>query len=307
MEQDKEKNFASAVVYLYNDENSIISFIKGLNETLRANFLKYEVIVVNDKSSDNGAAKVKEYAATQEKSCITLLNMSYHQGIETAMNAGVDLAIGDFVFEFDTVVVDYSWSTMMDIYQHSLKGYDIVNACSAHKPRITSRLFYNIMNRYAQLQYNLKSETFRVLSRRAINRIHAISKSVPYRKAAYANCGLKMATLTYQCIGNIKSKKQTNRVALALNSLILFTDVAFRSTVYLTILMIAVTVGVAVYAMSYYMFERPVEGWTTTILFLSFSFCCLFIILAMVLKYLSLLLRMNFMKNTYVFESIEKL
>lgn len=43
---------------------------------------------------------------------LTILNMSLHQGVEQAMNAGLDAAIGDFVFEFDSLDTPYppSWS-----------------------------------------------------------------------------------------------------------------------------------------------------------------------------------------------------
>ena len=307
MELNKEKNFASAVVYLYNDEDRINDFISGLDKTLCDNFVKYEIIVVNDHSSDKSATIVKEYASKKDNSCITLLNMSFHQGVETSMNAGDDLAIGDFVFEFDSVYVDYEWSTMMDIYFHSLKGYDIVSAKTSQKKRLSSSMFYWLMNRYAHLQYELEPETFRVLSRRAINRIHDISAKVAYRKAAYANCGLKIASMTYHSTKKMKFKIQTGRINLALNSLILFTDVAFRTTVGISLMMVLVTIAMAIYAFCYWMLESPVEGWTTTILFLSFSFCCLFTILAMILKYLSTLVRMRFIRRDYVFESIEKL
>jgi dolichol-phosphate mannosyltransferase len=161
------------------------------------------------------------------------------------------------------------------------------------------------MNRYAHFQYNLQSDTLRILSRRAINRIRSISKIVPYRKAAYANCGLRMATLSYEPVMKLDKKKQSGRLDLALNSIILFTDIAFTVSVYLALLMAIATLAVGLYALAYHFIGNAVEGWTTTILFLSFSFCGLFVILSMVLKYLSLLLQINYMKNTYVFESIE--
>lgn len=62
MEQNKEKNFVSAVVYCCNDADGIAYFIKGLDTVLFANFLKYEIIVVNDASNDNGPQLVKAYA-----------------------------------------------------------------------------------------------------------------------------------------------------------------------------------------------------------------------------------------------------
>lgn len=307
MELNKEKNFVSAVAYMYNDEAMVIPFLEGLNTTLKTNFQKYEIILVNDCSKDKSTNAVREWIGKQEKTCVTILNMSYHQGVEMSMNAGVDLSIGDFVLEFDSVYVDYDWNLLMDVYRHSLTGYDIVNAHSDCAQRQTSKMFYYLMNRYARFQYTLESVTFRILSRRAINRIHDLSESIPYRKAAYANCGLRLATLVYKPNQTVKSKRQTGRINLALNSLILFTDVAFRTAVGISVLMVLVTVAVAIYALVYYAFERPVEGWTTTILFLSFSFCCLFVILAMVIKYLSVLVKMNFSKKSYVFESIEKM
>ena len=59
---NKEKNFVSAVVYLRNNETGIVNFVRGLNETLSSFFAKYEIIIVNDCSSDKSVERVKEYA-----------------------------------------------------------------------------------------------------------------------------------------------------------------------------------------------------------------------------------------------------
>ncbi len=37
---------------------------------------------------------------------ISVINMSYFHGLELSMNAGMDMAIGDFVFEFDNTCLD---------------------------------------------------------------------------------------------------------------------------------------------------------------------------------------------------------
>ena len=59
---------------------------------------------------------------------ITIINMGFSHGLEAAMNAGIDLSIGDFVFEFDSCYMDYDKSLIMDVYFKSLEGYDIVSA-----------------------------------------------------------------------------------------------------------------------------------------------------------------------------------
>jgi len=307
METTKEKNFISTVVYCYNDNDCIIAFIDGLCQKLSATFSKYEIIIVNDFSSDNSIELVKTYAAQQKEKVISILNMSYHQGVEISMNAGVNLSIGDFVFEFDSVYVDYDWDLLADIYFHSLEGYDIVSAKIQGKPRLVSRFYYKIFNRYANLQYEVGMETFRVLSRRAINRIHSITKTIPFRKAAYANCGLAIDTIEYQPVARIRRKRYDDRGTLAIDTLILFTNMAYRVTALLAVIMMLITVFVAIYALIYKLMENPVEGWTTTILFLSFGFFGLFFILAMVIKYLQTLVKLNFQKKQFIFESIEKL
>ena len=311
MEQNKEKNFVSAVVYCCNDADGIANFIKGLDTILFANFLKYEIIVVNDASSDNSCHLVREYAHQVNKEgiehTITLLNMSYRQGLEASMNAGTNLAIGDFVFEFDSVCNDFDMSLLMDIYFHSLKGYDIVSAKSAGKGRWMSRRYYHIFNKYAQLQHAIGTETFRVISRRAINRIHSITQNIPYRKAAYANSGLAVDAITYHPIRSVKKKRSSDSSKVAIESLLLYTDVPFRATIILALFMLIVSMSVGIYAVIYRLLSNPVEGWTTTIFFISFGFSGLFAILSMIIRYMQTLVRLNFREKDYLFESIEKL
>ena len=306
--ENKEKNFVSAVVYLYNEAEYIQSYLRGLEDTLRQNFEKYEIIVVNDASKDDGAQRVKAYVSSQDGAKVTLMNMGYHQGMETSMDAGVDLAIGDFVFELEFTNADYDWSVLMDVYRHSLEGYDIVNAKGDVGKKITTgSLFYNMMNRYANLQYPLSSGSFRIVSRRAINRIHSLATRIPYRKVAYANCGLKCDTLLYDCTKKVKLRGVSNRMELATNSLVLFTDIAFRFTLWFAVIMLFLTVGVAIYAVLSLIQNNTVDGWAIVTLFGGFALSGLFVVLCMIVRYLTTLVRLNFLKRDYVFESIDKL
>lgn len=307
MENIKEKNFISAIIYCYNDANTIKHFLECLNQVLFNNFLKYEIIIVNDGSTDNSIDIIRQYFSSIKSKAVSILNMSYHQGLEASMNAGRDLSIGDFVYEFDSAYIDFDLNMVMNVYYHSLEGFDIVSASRQLQSKLSSRLFYSVFNKYAKLQYEIGSETFRILSRRAINRINSITQSIPYRKAAYANCGLAISTIKYNVTSPIIIKKNTERNELAMDSLILFTDVAYRVTVGLAILMAILIAAFAIYALVYKFLENPVEGWTTTIIFIAFGFFGLFIILAMVIKYLQTLVTLAFRKKEYLFESIEKL
>lgn len=310
MLQNKEKNFISAVVYVHNDEASIEGFLTQLRDVLFENFEKFEIICVNDASTDQSADVMRKVARTCENCVFTILKMSYCQGLELCMNAGVDLAIGDFVLEFDHNFVDYEKQTILDVYYRALQGFDIV-AASNQRQRLASRMFYGLFNKNAGTQYKVGSETFRILSRRAINRVRSMSKTIPYRKALYANCGLKADTLRYEAIlksaGGGSRERFSARRDTAFNSLILFTDVAYKFSVFMTAAMMLATLGVAVYTLVVFATGQPVEGFTTTMLVLTGSFFGVFLILAIIIKYLSVLVDLVFKRQKYMIEEIEKI
>lgn len=308
----KEKNFVSAVVYVHNAEERVEKFLRMLTEVFEDNFEHSEIICVNDDSDDNSLGSVKQVSAEAKYVSISVVNMSYFHGLELAMNAGLDLSIGDFVFEFDNTIVDYGKDEIMKVYHHSLQGYDIVNAAADRRERLSSRLFYSIFDRFADRAYGMRTESFRILSRRVINRINSMTKTVPYRKVVYANSGLRADTIIYQPIADRifahKDKKENSyRTGLAVDSLILFTGLGYSFAVAMTVLMMLVSVFMIVYSVAIYVTAHPVEGWTTTVLFLSIAFLGLFGILTVIIKYLQLLVNLIFRRKSYSFESIEKL
>lgn len=311
--KNKEKNFVSAVVYVHNVEDRISGFLKSIVNVLETNFEHSEIICVNDCSTDLSVDKIKELSNIIQHTSLSVINMSYYHGIEVAMNAGVDLAIGDFVFEFDSITIDYELDEIMNIYRKSLEGFDIVSAVPNRKEKFTSRLFYKTYNRFCKTPLEMHTETFRVLSRRVINRIGDMNKSIPYRKAIYLGQGLKTCSIIYELNENTHDLISCNtnekgyRMELAIDSLILFTSFGYRFSMGMAIFMMVMTIGVLIYTMLAYIVSQPVEGWTSTILFLSIAFFGLFGILTIIIKYLEILINLIFRRKHYSFESIQKL
>lgn len=309
---NKEKNFMSAVIYVHNAAGRIEDFLGILIDCMESNFENSEIICVNDSSEDDSVECIKKVSAQAKGTSITILNLSYFHGLEVAMNAGVDLSIGDFVLEFDTTRRDYAQEEIIKAYQKALEGYDIVSVSADKRQKFSSNLFYSVLSKYADFSYKIYTESFRVLSRRVINRISSMNKSVPYRKALYANCGLKTFHLTYQVTDHKQEDREdqterTYRRSLAVDTLILFTDVGYSVSRNMTAVMMVVAVCMAVYSFVIYLTSTPIEGWTTTILFLAFAFFGLFAILTIIIKYLQVLVELVFKRKKYSFESIEKL
>jgi len=297
------------VVYLYNDENSVGGFLNTVNSVLKENFEKYEIVCVNDCSTDNTVKAVEAFCEENSVKSLTLINTSFFQGVESAMVAGVDISIGDFVFEFDSCLVDYSEDMIMSVYRKSLEGNDVVFAVPKGAGRTTSKLFYSLFNRFSDMQYKIKTQRFSIISRRGINRVKSMGVKTVYRKAVYASCGLPVADFDYTPETVLKSADTQKAVKqeLALNSLILFTDIGYKISITLSFMMAAVLMLAGIYTVVIFLSANPVAGWTTTMLVISFGFFGLFLLLAFVLKYLSLILNLVFTKKQYVVESIRKI
>ena len=227
------------------------------------------------------------------------------------MDAGMDLAIGDFVYEFDNTYLDFDPEMIMKVYRHSLTGYDIVSASPDKKEKISSRLFYKVFDRFSELSYKMTTESFRILSRRVINRISSMNKTIPYRKAIYAGSGLKTDNLKYEvkAVRQDKADPRENRYrsSLAVDTLILFTELGYRFSFWMTSAMMLISVFMIFYTLIIYFIGHPIEGWTTTVMFLSVAFLGLFGILTIIVKYLQIIVDMVFKRKHYNYESIEKL
>ena len=303
---NKESNFVSAVVYLHNEQQRVGAFLARLGEFLSGRFSRYEIICVDDGCTDGTVDRVRGFGAGQA-AAVTVIHRSLRQGAELCMNAGLDMAIGDFVYEFDSASLAWPEHLLGEAYDMALgQNRDIVAAAPAGSARLTSRLFYGVFNRCAPAGVHpLRSEAFRLLSRRAINRVHAVSSHLPYRKAAYAFSGLGYGVLEYP--GKAADSLQGRRFGQAVDSLVLYTDAGYRVSLSIAVAMLLLTLAELVYTLVVYLGGRPVDGWTTTMLVLTGGFFGLFCILAIVIKYLSLLTELVFKQQKYLVEGVEKL
>ncbi|AEF82709.1 glycosyltransferase [Leadbettera azotonutricia] len=307
MVQNKENGFLSVVLYMYNNEKGIRHFFNSLYGALDANFEHFEIICVNDGSEDKAMAFVEEFAKNvHDGKIITVLTMSGHQGIEAAMNAGVDLAIGDWIFEFDIIEEGFDGKLIMEVYRKAVSGYDIVTAAPKNIHSLSSKLFYRVYNFVGN--ENLSSESFILISRRALNRIKTINQFVPYRKVLYSRSGLPIVKMYYDNRSWEKSERPKNGSDLALESLILFTRAIQSISLIISVFFALFTTAFGIYILIIRFFHifSP-EGWATQMLFLSIGFFGVFILFFFVIKYLSVILNVVFVKQRYLVESVRKL
>ena len=306
----KEKNFISVVAYLKNNENDIQNFALKLDELLKDKFEAYEFVFVNDNSDDKTKSKLKEISDSLNGN-VVVIDLAYSHGLEVAMLAGVDFAIGDFVFEFDTVKINYDLEDVLNIYYKSLEGFDIVAATPKGIQNKSSQIFYSFLNSVSYRKMELTTEVFRVVSRRALNRVLKNKEKLRYRKALYHYSGFNTFIYEYEpisknrVVSNLSIKEKVN---LGLDVLVNFSDIGIKIAINISILFLLITLFTLSYTMySYLTLDKIQSGWTTMMLFMSVSFSGIFFVLAILAKYMTVTMIEIKDRPSYVFKGIDRL
>lgn len=307
---NREKNFVSIVVYLKNNEDDIQNFALKLDELFKSNFEAYEFVFVNDNSNDMTKIKLKEISDKLNGN-VVMIDLAYSHGLEIAMLAGVDFAIGDFIFEFDTTKINYNLKEVLNIYFKSLDGFDVVAATPKGMKNKISKLFYSLLNFVSYRKMNLTTEIFRIISRRVLNRILKNKEKLRYRKALYHYSGFNTFIYEYEPISEEKIDSNLSlkeKISLGLDILINFSDIGLKIAINISILflMIAIfTLGYTIYI--YLTLDKIQSGWTTMMLFMSISFSGVFFVLGILTKYMILTMAEIKDRPTYVFKGVDRL
>lgn len=307
---NKEKNFISVVAYLKNNENDIQNFALKLDELLKDKFEAYEFVFVNDNSDDKTKSKLKEISDSLNGN-VVVIDLAYNHGLEVAMLAGVDFAIGDFIFEFDTVKINYNLEDVLNIYYKSLEGFDIVAATPKDLKSKSSKVFYSLLNSVSYRKMDLTTEVFRVVSRRALNRVLKNKEKLRYRKALYHYSGFNTFIYEYQTINGEKVDSNLSlkeKINLGLDVLVNFSDIGIKIAINISILFLTITIFTLCYTVySYLTLDKIQSGWTTMMLFMSISFSGIFFVLAILAKYMTITMTEIKDRPSYVFKGVDRL
>lgn len=301
MAGQQEPGFVSGVVYISEQEakgraNDTAAFLGALARQLADGFAYAEVVAV----FDCGSSDVPPSLVAAMPANATLLFMGKEQGLEAAMNAGIDAAVGDFVLEVDDIG-SYDGSFLSEAFELVKAGTDIVFGESPDQS-LQGKVFYPLFNRFSASQENLSTGPCRLASRRAVNRVHSMSSFMPYRKAAYASSGLATGAV------KVSSSRRGSRsgIGLAIDSIALYTDFFFKASIGIAVGMTALSLAELIYVIVILIAGNPVTGWVTTMVVLTVGFLGLFVLLSFALKYLDLLVKSSFNKKRYLIEEIRK-
>jgi glycosyltransferase involved in cell wall biosynthesis len=122
--QDKRISSVSAVFPAYNDGGTIASMVSAAAVALRQVTDDYEIIVVNDGSSDYTSIILMEIAAKYPE--LRVITHSINQGYGAALCTGFSAAVKDWVFYTDGDS-QYNPLELIDLVDALHDGVDAVN------------------------------------------------------------------------------------------------------------------------------------------------------------------------------------
>ena len=305
----KEKPFISVVVYLRNHQNEVAGFLKLTDAILNKNFEDYEFVLVNDYSTDKTLDVARE-AIKNIQCSVSIINLTRKHNNEIAMLAGADKSIGDYVFEMDSPVIDYPMELIFEVYKKATSGYDIVAAVPNAPVKLSQRLFYNLISKLSNLDVGLTLESFRIISRRAVNSILNITEKTRYRKGLHSYIGFSKTKIEYNKVNKksaIINKGLSEKISLGLDIIVSFTKLGLIVALCLSAALFLFSIGMGIYALYSYFFLENVAGtgWASTMSFLSISFSGIFFILGIIANYASKILIEAQNRPLYNVKSIE--
>src|SRR3990167_3834099 len=121
----------SIVAPFFNEEAVIEQYLQQTLAVLSANFIHYELILIDDGSTDRSCAVCMPFIKANK--AIRLICLSRNYGHEIALTAGLDYATGDDVILMDTDL-QHPPVLIPQLVEKSAEGFDVV--CASRTDRV---------------------------------------------------------------------------------------------------------------------------------------------------------------------------
>ena len=188
----------SVIIPAYNEQESLAVFLPKLVAELKK-MGSYEIIVINDGSSDQTAETVLKFH--KENPSVNLVSLSRNFGAQAALCAGYREARGDCVISMDADM-QHPISALSKMLDQWRQGYDIVCAIRRRSnhlglfKRISAGLFYRLFKSLTGLKSDMGAD-FRLMSRSAVNALNQFSETPVFLRGLVSRLGFRQCTVYY--------------------------------------------------------------------------------------------------------------
>lgn len=283
----------SCVLPCWNEARNLRMLLPLLARVLSSLADEWEVVVVDDGSTDDTTAVLGEWTAMPH---VRLVQLSRNFGKEAALSAGLEAARGDVVVLMDADL-QHPPGLIATMMAHWRAGADVVYAVRASRDdeawakRTGTRLFYALINRFERVPIPEDAGDFRVLDRRAVDALLALPERNRFMKGLYAWIGFDAVAVPYQPQPRVHGSSHFGArrlLRLSIDGLTAFANWPLRiaGSVGVFCALAGFTYGAYLTA-SYLLYGHPISGWTTIVVTLLFFFGLQMIFLGILGEYVA--------------------
>lgn len=188
------------IIPVKDEQESVIPFLSITRERLAGLDAKLEFLFIDDGSTDETLALIKQVASSD--SGIQWVSLSRNFGKEAAMTAGLEYACGDAVVLIDVDLQDPP-EVILDFVRLWRQGYDSVYGTRSSRnedtqgKRTSAGWFYMIFNRLSSLHIPPNTGDFRLLDRRVVEALKRMPERSRFMKAMYSWPGFRSTGVSY--------------------------------------------------------------------------------------------------------------
>jgi hypothetical protein len=289
----KSDAFVSVVLVVDKAPHTSFEAVAGIQEHVDARYSDYEILMIVLGPIREPISGLAEDSITRRLPSIRYIQLATRVDGDVAWAAGLENAIGDFVVLFDHEADPVS--AIADVIDACKSGFDVVVGVADQALTIPYRIFRALADRLlGAVDYHLprNATSLRCLSRRAVNTVTRTGRfhhqlHMRIQKTGYPSC-----TYDYKLAQSSAGKKSLARGVRDFIQLLVFNS--SRPLRWMSMLGFVGSLAAAIFAaysvLIHAVTGNVVEGWTTTILFMSILFMLQFVMMAFFGEYLGRLL-----------------
>ncbi len=259
----------SCVIPCHNEAASLTQLLPPLLDVLRSCAVNWEVILVDDGSTDGTAALLSHWA---QRPGIRAVLLSRNFGKEAALTAGLVAANGDAVVMMDADL-QHAPQLISTFVARWREGADVVYARREDRhdesrfKRWGSRLFYQLVNAGDRFELPAGAGDFRLVDRAVVNALLALPERNRFMKGLYAWVGFDAVAVPYVPAARVHGVTRFSPwrlVRLSPDGLTAFTTWPLRAVSLVGFLLACCALVYGGYlTVSYLLYGHAISGWTT--------------------------------------------
>jgi glycosyltransferase involved in cell wall biosynthesis len=190
----------SVIVPVYNESRGIDAFFLAVEAALDIAGCTYEIICINDGSTDDTLASLERHHGRNPR--IKIVSFSRNFGKEFALSAGLKYCRGAAVVPIDADLQDPP-ELIPAMLAKWREGFDIVHASResrrADRPfkRATAALFYGIFDRLTEVKIPAGVGDFRLMDRRVVAVLRELPERNRFMKGLFSWVGFRQTSISF--------------------------------------------------------------------------------------------------------------